>query len=270
MPAVYASRWRAAHAAASIVRRMIRILTLNVNAGFDVTRRRFLLPALRDAVHAVDADIVLLQEVLGRHAGHARRHPQWPAQPQHEYLAHAIWPHHAYGRNAVFPEGEQGNALLSRFAISAVENRDVSIPGHEARGLLHARLDVPGGDLHVICTHLGLLESHRRQQLRSLRRVVEQHIPDEAPLIVAGDFNDWRARGHDMLVDAGLQEAFHVAHGRLPRTFPARRPVLPLDRIYFRNAAVCSASVLSSRPWSQLSDHAGLFAELALIHLHAD
>jgi endonuclease/exonuclease/phosphatase family metal-dependent hydrolase len=249
---------------------MIRILTLNVNAGFDVTRRRFQLPALRDAVHSVGADIVLLQEVLGRHAGHARRHLQWPTQPQHEYLAHTLWPHHAYGRNAIFPEGEQGNALLSRFAISGFDNRDVSIAGHEARGLLPARLDLPEGELHVICTHLGLLESHRRQQLRSLRRVIEQHIPDEAPLIVAGDFNDWRTRGHDMLIESGLQEAFHVVHGRLARTFPARRPVLPLDRIYFRNATVCSASVLSSRPWSHLSDHAGLFAELVLSEPHRE
>ena len=246
---------------------MIRILTLNVNAGFDVTRRRFQLPALREAVHAVGADIVLLQEVLGHHAGHARRHAQWPAQPQHEYLAHTLWPHHAYGRNAIFPEGEQGNALLSRFAISAFDNRDVSIAGHEARGLLHARLDLPEGELHVVCTHLGLLESHRRKQLQTLRALVERDIPHNAPLIVAGDFNEWRARGHDVLIEAGLQEAFHVAHGRLARTFPARRPILPLDRIYFRNAAVCSASVLSSRPWSHLSDHAGLLAELALRHL---
>jgi endonuclease/exonuclease/phosphatase family metal-dependent hydrolase len=246
---------------------MVRILTLNVNAGFDVTRRRFLLPELRDAVHAVDADIVLLQEVLGRHAGHARRHARWPAQPQHEYLAHTIWPHHAYGRNAIFPEGEQGNALLSRFAISSVDNRDVSVQGHEPRGLLHARLDLPEGDLHVICTHLGLLHAHRRQQLESLRTIIRQHVPDGAPLIVAGDFNDWRARGHDVLLDAGLQEAFQVAHGRLARTFPARRPILPLDRIYLRDATVRSARVLSSRPWSHLSDHAGLFAELELTQL---
>ena len=41
---------------------MIRILTLNVNAGFDVTRRRFQLPALRDAVQSVDP-------IIRRHDG---------------------------------------------------------------------------------------------------------------------------------------------------------------------------------------------------------
>jgi endonuclease/exonuclease/phosphatase family metal-dependent hydrolase len=246
----------------------IRILTLNVNAGFDIGRRRFVLPDLRDAVRAVDADVVLLQEVLGRHSGHARRHQQWPDEAQHEYLAHALWPHHAYGRNAVFAEGEQGNALLSRFAITAVRNRDVSIAGHEPRGLLHAQLRLPGADLHVICTHLGLLEHHRRHQLSLLRTILQEDIPVDAPLVVAGDFNDWRGHGHKLLQQCGLHEAFHVHTGRLARTFPARQPLLPLDRIYFRNATVCSAEILSSRPWSHLSDHAGLVAELALSQLH--
>lgn len=248
---------------------MLRILTLNVNAGFDVTRRRFVLPELRDAVRTVDADVVLLQEVLGHHAGHARRHARWPDQPQHEYLAHALWPHHAYGRNAVLSEGEQGNALMSRFAIEEVRNRDVSIAGHEPRGLLHAQLRLPRGEsVHVVCAHLGLRESHRRRQFEWLRDMVEREIPADAPLIVAGDFNDWRKRGHAMLHDAGLSEAFHAVHGRLARTFPSRRPVLPLDRIYVRNASVCSAQILSSRPWSQLSDHVALFAEVALSDLH--
>ncbi|MDB6162845.1 MAG: hypothetical protein JWL98_277 [Xanthomonadaceae bacterium] len=250
---------------------MIRILTLNVNAGFDLSRRRFMLPALRTAVHAVNADVVLLQEVLGHHAGHARRHRQWPTQPQHEYLADTLWPHHAYGRNAVFPAGEQGNAVLSRFSISMSRNRDVSIRGHEPRGLLHARLELPQGlDLHVVCVHLGLFEHHRRQQIALLHHLIETDIPTHAPLVVAGDFNDWRSRGHAALQQSGLREAFHTLNGRLARTFPARCPILPLDRIYVRNATVCSAEVLSAAPWSRLSDHAGLMAGIALSDLHGE
>ena len=250
---------------------MIRILTLNVNAGFDLSRRRFVLPALRQAVHAVNADVVMLQEVLGHHVGHARRHRQWPAQPQHEYLAHALWPNHAYGRNAIFPQGDQGNALLSRFSISTSQNRDVSIHGHESRGLLHAQLNLPlGRHLHVICVHLGLLERHRKHQIALLHQLIETDVPPLAPLVVAGDFNDWRARGHAALQQSGLREAFDTLNGRLARTFPARRPILPLDRIYVRNATVCSAQVLASAPWSRLSDHAGLLAGIALSDLHGE
>lgn len=49
-----------------------------------------------------------------------------------------------------------------------------------------------------------------------------------------------------------------------PRTFPSAFPLLRLDRIYQRGFAVRSAKVLRGRPWSQLSDHAPIFAELEL------
>ena len=45
----------------------------------------------------------------------------------------------------------------------------------------------------------------------------------------------------------GLHEVFVAAHGRLARSFPARRPLLPLDRIYLRNARAPAPRVLSTR-----------------------
>lgn len=73
------------------------------------------------------------------------------------------------------------------------------------------------------------------------------------------------ARAHSVLGRcAGLREVFAHAHGRSARTFPARFPVLRLDRIYVRNASVHRPIVLSSRPWTQLSDHAPLAAEVTL------
>jgi hypothetical protein len=51
---------------------------------------------------------------------------------------------------------------------------------------------------------------------------------------------------------------------RPPRTFPAVFPWLRLDRIYQRGFSVRHASVLHGRPWTQLSDHAPLLAELEL------
>ena len=241
----------------------ITVLSLNINAGFDLSRRRFLLPALREAIRTVDADIVLLQEVLGAHAGHARRHAQWPEEAQHAYLAGELWPHHAYGRNANLAEGHQGNAVLSRFAIAGHGNRDVSIPGHEARGLLHAVLDVPGaGPLHVVNVHLGLRETHRRQQVAQLAEFISNGIPSKAPLVVAGDFNDWRARAHPLLRACGLREAFEETDGRLALTFPCPFPLLSLDRMYLRILSVIAPSVLRGKPWSSLSDHAGLLARL--------
>ena len=55
------------------------------------------------------------------------------------------------------------------------------------------------------------------------------------------------------------------ANGQSARTFPARYPVLQLDRIYVRNARVHSPVVLPRRPWSHLSDHAPLAAEIIAV-----
>lgn len=243
--------------------RSLRVLTLNCHMGFDLLNRRFVLHEVREAVRAVGADVVFLQEVMGEHALHKQRHATWPDAPQYEFLADSIWPHNAYGRNAVYPHGHHGNALLSKHTIRTHVNRDVSIHGHEERGLLHCELDVEGEILHAICVHLGLRESHRREQLRLLCEVVANEIPTDAPLIVAGDFNDWRARGHPLLAACGLQEVFHATTGRLARTFPARWPMLPVDRIYVRNLRFKMPGVLSTRPWSHLSDHAPLTVEVA-------
>ena len=239
---------------------VFNVLTLNTHMGFGPFNRRFVLPELRDAIRTVSADVVFLQEVAGEHRLHAARvGAGWPDAPHHEFLADTLWPQSAYGRNAVFPHGHQGNALLSKFPIVRQQNRDVSIPGHEERGLLHCVLALPGGrELHAICAHLGLLETHRRRQLTLLCALVNDEIPSDAPVVVAGDFNDWRAAGHPLLEVCGLKDVFATAHGRLARTFPARLPLLPLDRIYVRNVRIDAPRVLSTRPWSHLSDHAPL------------
>ncbi|MDF2489024.1 MAG: endonuclease/exonuclease/phosphatase [Pseudomonas sp.] len=241
----------------------LQVLTINVHKGFTALNRRFILPELRDAVRATGADLVFLQEVHGSHQQHAQRHPAWPETPQYEFLADSMWPQFAYGRNAVYPHGDHGNALLSKFPIVSYNNLDVSIEGTEQRGLLHCQLEVPGHDqVHAVCVHLGLREAHRQQQVRLLLELLDS-LPAKAPVIVAGDFNDWRLKA-DGVLGARLVEAFGKTCGALARTFPARLPMLRLDRIYLRNATPLSAQVLSNRPWTHLSDHAPLAAQVSL------
>ncbi len=247
----------------TLSRPSLRVLSLNAHKGFTFFNRRFVLRELREAVRAVAADLVFVQEVIGSHAHHAKRHKDWPATPQYEYLADTLWSDHAYGRNAVYPHGDHGNALLSRYPIRSHRNHDVSSGGNEARGFLHCVLDVSGAMVHAICVHLGLFERERRHQLDLLCRLIEREVPADAPLVVAGDFNDWRERAHECLSKgAGLRDVFVSATGRAARTFPARWPLLALDRIYVRNAHASQPLVLGRKPWSHLSDHAPLAAEL--------
>ena len=240
------------------------MLTVNLHMGFSFLNRRFILPALREAVRGVSADLVFLQEVMGAHVTHAAQVPGWPPLPHHEFLADALWDQFAYGRNAVYTEGHHGNALLSKFPILRHENLDVSVPGpQEQRGLLHCVLSLPDGrPLHAVCVHLGLREAHRRHQIDRLSGLIDA-LPPDVPLVVAGDFNDWRLCANKQLLRCpGMQEVFITSRGAAARTFPARWPVLQLDRIYLRNALAHRPLSLPRRAWSHLSDHLPLGAEI--------
>ncbi len=243
-----------------------KVLTVNVHKGFTAFNRRFILHELREAVRGVGADLVFLQEVLGGHKLHANRLTNFPQVPHYEFLADSIWTQYAYGRNAVYEGGDHGNALLSKFPITRYENHDISVAGPERRGMLHCVLQPPGhhAPVHAVCVHLGLQESHRQRQLQDVCKLVSAFPPGE-PVVLAGDFNDWRHRAHAILQrGAGLREVFVQAFGRAMRTFPAAVPLLALDRIYVRHAAVYKPLELPRKPWNKLSDHAPLAAEILL------
>lgn len=241
---------------------LLRVLTINTHKGLATWNRRFMLGELRDAVRTTGADLVFLQEVPGEERRETRNGRL--ATPQYEFLADQLWPQYAYGRNAVHAHGHHGNALLSRFTIVNWRNHDISMAGAEPRGLLHCALDVPGlGALHAVCVHLGLREAQRQRELERLKVLIRDEVASGAALVVAGDFNDWRGRADALLQDGcGLRSAFARAGASRPRTFPARWPLLALDRIYVANLRVHSACVLSARPWPHLSDHLPLLAEV--------
>lgn len=243
----------------------IRVLTVNTHKGFTAFNRRFILPELREAVRSTSADLVFLQEVLGGHDRHASRFSNWPQMSQYEFLADSMWSDFAYGRNAVYPDGHHGNAVLSKYPILRYRNLDVSITGPERRGLLHCVLQVPGHEeVHAICVHLSLLESHRQLQLALLGQLLDS-LPSEAPVIIAGDFNDWKLKGNATLNRRqDLHEVFERHSGQLARTYPARLPLLRLDRIYLRNATSHAPLILGNKPWTHLSDHLPLAVEVHL------
>lgn len=253
----------------------MRILSYNIHKGFTTRNRKFVLSRIRDAIREVHADLVFLQEVLGEHQGWKHRVLDWPEESQFEFLAEEIWPHYAYGKNAVYTSGHHGNAILSKFPISFWENIDISTNRMESRGLLHAVLEVPGPILghatarrsypvHAICVHLGLLEADRARQTQRLCQRIESHVPHGEPLIIGGDFNDWRRRVSSPLKSKlEVREAFLELQGNHARTFPSWLPALRLDRIYYRGMNARSARTLTGHPWNELSDHIALLVELA-------
>lgn len=243
----------------------LTVVTYNIHKGFSALNRRLVIHEIRDRLQALGSDVAFLQEVQGEHQRHSQRHAAWPAQSQHQFVARQ-GEHAAYGLNATYQDGHHGNAIVSRFPIVKAENVDISHHALESRGLLHCELSVPGWPhaLHCVNVHLGLWGRSRRMQLAWLCHRIRESVPETAPLVVAGDFNDWRGKASSVLAqELGLMEVFQLARGRHALSFPARLPFLALDRIYVRGLQVQSIERLSGEPWSRLSDHAALAARLA-------
>ncbi|MGL4767127.1 MAG: endonuclease/exonuclease/phosphatase family protein [Formosimonas sp.] len=240
---------------------MLKIATYNIHKGHSMLRGCSL-AMLKAGLSELAADIVCLQEVQEtsrRRAESVLAH----GASQIAALQSDIYPHVAYGANAIYSHGHHGNAILSRYPIHTWQNIDVSDHRLEQRGLLHAVVEPPIlGDVHVICAHFGLFKVSRVRQAAALAAHVERSVPDGVPLIVAGDFNDWNLHVHHLLtqrlhvVDA--VEAVHQQH--VARTFPARLPWFKLDRLYVRGVSVLDAQVHTGREWRNRSDHAPMTA----------
>lgn len=245
----------------------IKVLTYNIHKGFSPGKLVFQLHKMRDALNTVSSDLVFLQEVQGEHARQELLRKDWPDESQIEFLADTIWPHYAYGKNAIYQSGHHGNAILSKYSFRHWENVDVSKTARASRSVLHGIIDIPNSTkhLHTLCIHFGLFKSERSEQFETLVARIKEIIPNDEPLIIAGDFNDWQLAGIEYLEDAlQLGEVFKTLDGKYAKTFPAIRPALPLDRIYFRGMTLVSGERLGGKRWRLLSDHLPLYAEFEL------
>ena len=98
---------------------------------------------------------------------------------------------------------------------------------YEPRGALDVCIDVGlAAPLRVIATHLGLRPGERREQVRRILAAVERDSPH--PTLLMGDLNEWYLWGRPL---RWLHAHFRETPAA-PRTFPARRPVFALDRIW--------------------------------------
>ncbi len=267
----------------------LRVATYNIHKGVTGIRGRPRIHDVRLALHMINADVVFLQEVQDRNERLAR-HANYPKTTQIDFLSKGRYEFHAYGMNAVYPHGHHGNAILSTQPIHNFTNHDISDHALEKRGLLHAVSTFGRGrrtaDVHLICVHFGLIGRSRARQASFLIDFVQQEIPKKAPVIIAGDFNDWQGRVDAMLRGRlGVDEVAVAdptprdrtvldrllpwrggrdAQARLARTFPSFAPWFTLDRIYVRGFRVLDVHVPKGITWARRSDHAPLIAELEL------
>lgn len=226
-----------------------RLITYNIHKGVHPLRSLNVIDRLRIALVESRADFLLLQEVVGERKERAK------VERQMEALADERWPYHAYGKNAVFPTRNHGNAILSSMPIKKFHNFDLTVYPVEMRGLLHAELEIDGRPLHLCSVHLDLFEFTRKRQIEAMIGYLQQTVPEKEAMILGGDFNDW-ARKAGPRLGASLKLREHAAP-----SFPAWHPLVALDRLYLRGVKSLSFEALGGTPWNRLSDHLPLALE---------
>jgi len=227
----------------------IRLATYNIHKFVGADAKRSVERILR-VLSAVDADLVAIQEFMPEKAGlgplDAERFAERAGYQVIQQPVRRVTGNY------------QANLLLSRLPLRHTHLLDLRHRRAEPRGAICAEVEAHGRTLHVVCTHLGLTPAARRRQLD---RILGQCGAHEGQLFaLMGDLNAFLPWGP---VDRRLRREFR-GHAR-PASFPAGRPMLPLDRIVARPArALERVWVHSDDPAPLASDHLPVVAELRL------
>lgn len=229
-----------------MTRPTLRLASYNIQKciGLDLRRhpRRIL-----QVLDALGAQIVVLQEA-------DKRLPPRPAALPHFVLEEAGWRVADLGGAGSL--GWHGNAVIWKGGgISERARAHHDLPGLEPRGAVRVEFDTAIGPLRVMGLHLGLIGQYRQQQVLHLARD-SRGLPG-VPTVWAGDFNEWSRQ--PVLEHLAPEMRFLPP---LP-SFPAPRPVGPLDRIALGPGVEAVAhGVHSARPARIASDHLPVWADL--------
>jgi endonuclease/exonuclease/phosphatase family metal-dependent hydrolase len=227
---------------------LLRLMTWNIHGAVG-RNPRFDLARVVDYVQRHRPDIVALQEIDSRRARAAGM-----ANP-FDVLRGTLGTYGAHAHAISTADGDYGQALISRWPLTASSVHDLSFPKREPRRAISADIATPAGSLRVVATHLGLSVRERRHQARTLLDLLG---PLDAPIVAMGDFNDWFWAGSvRRTLERALPSCTHH------RTFPAFLPLLHLDRIYV-SRAVDLAGCRTDTAARSLSDHLPVIAEIAL------
>jgi len=224
----------------------MRVVTWNVH-GCVGSRQSFDPHAITRVLQRLRPEILALQEVDAR------------SERALGFDSFAHFTDHGGGyaveaRTITGDDGDYGHMVISRWPIRLQTVHDVSHAVHEPRKVIEAYIEREGRALRVLAAHFGLKVRERRAQIRALSEIIRRD--DETPTVLLGDFNQVRRRG-------GLHKALAPEFGcaSAPATFPAKRPILALDRIWVRPSHLIETT-WAFKEAREASDHLPLVADL--------
>jgi endonuclease/exonuclease/phosphatase family metal-dependent hydrolase len=225
----------------------LSLLTYNIHRAIGLDGRHDPQRIL-DLVGRLNPDICALQEVETRH-GEADFFTEWGQRAGYRVIS---------GRTLTRGSVAYGNVVLSRLSVVKVREMDLTFQRREPRGALDVELSCQGVPLRLLATHLGLMPGERRHQVQLLLSVLTKNNAER--IVLMGDINEWFMWGRPL-------RWMHAFFGGTParRTFPARWPVLALDRIWAHPWQMLGKVSAIRSPIARVaSDHLPLLAEIEL------
>jgi endonuclease/exonuclease/phosphatase family metal-dependent hydrolase len=233
----------------------VRVMSYNLHFGYDVEGWSDLEATAR-AIEAGGADVVGLQEVSRG----------WYLNGSTDMLA---WLQRRlrmpYARFAGAADAIWGNAILSRYPIT--DSGSVRLPREGvplARNYLWAELDLGGGRLRLVVTHLHHVERPEgtRVRLAQIPRLLDGVVGRQATVLL-GDYNaEPDSPEIALLRRAGLTDAFQAAGGAAEDepTYSSDRPERRIDYLWLSPDLRASDFDATT---STASDHRGVMATVA-------
>lgn len=225
-----------------------RVASYNIHSCVGTDRRASAERVLH-VLREIEPDIVALQEVGGDSLVEGME--------QFKFFEKHLAMHGVSGVN-LLRRGRHafGNALFARGEISNFHLADLSIAFFEPRGAIDCTVELGNRRVRVMATHLGLFPHERRQQLAKIAELLPERR--QTLTILLGDFNIFGLERRSL-----RRIGAPLALPKL-RTFPSRRPVMSLDRIWtIPNDRVLQTHVHRTTLSRTASDHLPIVADVA-------
>lgn len=241
-------------------RRALRVATFNI--WHDMSDWPARQPLLVDALRALDADVIALQEVL--------EDAKKGLPNQADTLARALGGYsvHFTSTDPVGAPRRYGNAILTRLPVIAEASRKLE-PLDDYRTALRVRVTAFGRPVDVVNTHLAWQEDAGPVRARQVADLLSWLPAPGVPLVVMGDFNA-------PLTDSGLASltaprfATALPLGAAATTLNPAKGHAPrvIDHIFVERTGftISDARIIGDRPVNGIhaSDHFGVAATLGL------
>lgn len=241
----------------------IRVATYNIRAGNDS------IEATAEAIRSLGADVVGLEEVDVHWSERSRFEDQAKLLGEKLHLHVAFAP--IYELVPLYPNApprEFGVALLSRYPIESLSNRNITRLSTQAPnpvpemmpGFLEATLDVGGTPVRVYVTHLDY-RADPAVRTRQVSDMLGYINGANTPAILLGDLNAEPSAPELRPLFDRLSDAWRVGDGA-DLTYPADEPKKRIDYVLVSERFRVRAARV---PVTLASDHRPVVVDLILL-----